>query len=609
MFQGLKNPQPLRAQRKVVQYFKRQISDATSSSDSSNETDSSINSCPGVSNQACTDQPTSNNNWGNYGAIGAAGKRKKFSEAKRREILKSPLRSGPKKYYKSAIIKACNLLKEGYSAETIARLFKANPKTISNWGNKYIKKNRPIELKTGVKSNYDTEVIAQACDRMKKGESMESISEDLDINIKTLKRWQAKYLTERESRLTIGVGQRFTKEIKLEICKQLIQGELTKSVAEKYGVDITCIQRWQSKYIVDGELVSNVSSIYDREIIQDACARLVKGESIKAVANAFKLHSTTVKNWSQRYIVDGKVQMNQRIFKKSVMLEACKRLGQGELAVDIAEELGCCAQSVRAWRRQYGNREKEVIRNGVKYSRKTIVEACIRLKRGESVKRVAKALGASENSVRGWRTEHLRSHKIEDGRKYSKKVVLEALDRMKRGESTSTISKDLGMSGHTLTIWRRRFIDPKTKKGACSVNIILEACEKLKEGESPEAVAAELGVDVKDVLEWELDYVTKDSSTRPTIKKAKSAKRAKLESTCNNKKHKVKKNLERSSSHRVAESKIFVPLRKIHIPKETKLQIVKMMDEGVSTARLSRELNINQLTLQSWILNRSLLLK
>lgn len=53
----------------------------------------------------------------------------------------------------------------------------------------------------------------------------------------------------------------------------------------------------------------------------------------------------------------------------------------------------------------------------------------------------------------------------------------------------------------------------------------------------------------------------------------------------------------------------FIPIRKVHIPNRMKLKFVKIIDEGVSIGKLSKELNVNKLTIESWILNRDLLIK
>lgn len=128
--------------------------------------------------------------------------------------------------------------------------------------------------------------------------------------------------------------------------------------------------------------------------------------------------------------------------------------------------------------------------HGGRFKSETKLEAIDRVKRGESISSIARELGAQVETVRNWLSQRHKYVKI------YKKYSYEA-ERLKKRESrdSSTDKSD----GQAMLTARER-PDKET---------ILKACNRLRDGASYKIVAKEFGVCLLTVKTWKRKYMPK----------------------------------------------------------------------------------------------------
>lgn len=537
---------------------------------------------------------------------------------------------------RDTIIEVCNRWKQGESSGSISRSMGLSMSTLRTWKRKYYENKEPIPIYTATGKQVSNDTILEACNRMKNGESLQSISKGLGTEVRTLRKWQAKYLKEQD--ITSKIGNYHDKKTILSICNRLNDGESAESVAKEFSVDLKKVQNWQKRYIVNGEVSTvNERPHNDEETIREVCSRLNKGQLAKDLAREYNVCPATVKRWGEVYIVDGKVTVeNVEQFGRKAVFEVCKRLKQGDSAKDIADELGICTGTVYTWKHKYSNEEPEVIKGGPIYDRSTVVEACTLLNRGVTIRKVAEKLNVHRTSLHTWRNRHLRKSKIKDGAKYDRETIIQACNLMKQGETAASVARKLNIRAGNVYVWRTNHVDSRLNDEIeypdgrrYKKSMIFETCERLKKGQTLEEISEALGINKKIVEGWQSKYVAEDKKFlfQPKVNIVAIAKNGKLEDKTavglerdpRGSKHicvgrEQNNHLKNGISSKFCKqqsfvSKVFVPLRKVYIPKKMKLQIVHKVDEGVSIARLSREFYINKVTIKTWVNNRELLAK
>lgn len=641
----------------------------------------------------------------------------------------SKLKVSNENYSRETIIQVCKRLKEGATVTALAMELGAGVCTVARWRDTYLLKGEPVPMDGYIyKRHYGNDEKIEALNRLKQGESIESVALDLHVRVDTMKTWKKKYLENEESDLRMAIGQNYSKEFKSNVCHRLIRGESAKVLAEKLCLKLTTIEAWQKKYIVNGKVVMKTQRLFDKAKLMAACNRLLQGESAKTIALDCNVFPTTVQEWGSRYIVDGKVsvesktffnkdlifdtlrryregvsstilakeiganpatiacwnrnyghldpnvtkskdmpdqsktieafnrekpgkceQISKRVTKtydKKKILAVCNRLLQGETIADAAREFRVSFQTIFSWRKRYIRGGRVLVENirffdkndrcralkrlnqglsmsavakeiGVevatilRWRRKDggkklksskemvnlqghkIIEACNRLKRGDSVRKVALDLEVDITSVQKWRREYLQISEIKGGKKYDEKIIVKACERIKSGIPLVTLEKELGVERSTLCKWKSEHLINKkfvSRNGSLyDKRTIFEACNRLNRGDSPEAVSNHFGVDVRDVLDWQREYCLKEDERKATIIRN------------------IKSKDKQSTSGSL--SRVFVPLRKVYMPRKVKLRVVRMCERGVSVGQLSKKLNINGLTINSWIFNKDLLMR
>lgn len=163
----------------------------------------------------------------------------------------------------------------------------------------------------------------------------------------------------------------------------------------------------------------------------------------------------------------------------------------------------------------------------------------------------------------------------------------------------------MGLPFKTVKLWQRKYLSKKLTETTCERGSWkydrfskLVARHGIKRGVATEIIAEKVNLDVNLVSKWKNEW---KKVQRQKMKRARCDFEIPSRSSRHPRKRGVLKN--------PAKPRTFVPLRKVYIPNRMKLRFVKMIDGGVQIEKLSEELNVNQLTIKSWIFNRDLLTK
>lgn len=561
-------------------------------------------------------------------------------------------------FFPETKLKACERLKKGESASKIAKELGAHLGTVQKWYRDYVKKGKPVQSEKYKKSKMcSREQMLEACELLKQGHPTIFVAKKFGVARSTVQCWRHKYAP--ESWTDRRYSWKFDSDKILRACDLLKKGYTVASVARKIGVSRGAVQQWRVKYLkeIEDTRESNTTGKYDKWTMLRACTRLRQGIAMNVVARELNVDERVLKKWaSQNYLLKkSEVIEDSRGFDRSIIRRVCERLQQGETPLVIGKKLGINRQTIYNWKERYlvgPRRELRDTRDGHKYKRQTVLEACKLLKQGVSTRNVAKRLNVNYGVIMKWRTRYVKGqkseptyqslkaylHLIKDTGKYDKNTIIEACELLRQGTSTTNTSKKLNVPVDQVVLWRQRFLlgrkrvykpDNVTSRRRKKYErykkaTIFKVCKLLRQGAKIRPLSRQLGIGRKTIQRWYRKYVTEKSRKIPAKTWLKIGALVNDEKLMGNpvvvltKDPKIdrlcpgvdasNKSQERNGNKKRKLSKTFVPLRKVYISKEMKLQFVKLIiEEGVLVADLSRKLNINGLTLQSWVMNRELL--
>lgn len=325
---------------------------------------------------------------------------------------------------------------------------------------------------------------------------------------------------------------------------------------------------------------------------------------------------------------------------KQVIGQALELLRKGVPSNLVAKQCGVREDLVVDWRIKNIPKKERILRKSRKISNEEVSEVCRLLRQGAKTGFLAKRYGVSSSTVTAWRFKY--DHSIIKNRDIDcrSKIILKACRELKRGASLKSVSLKVGVPFQTVVSWRQKFlllkIREETRRGSwkCSRYIRLKAYHLIKRKVDTRIIAGKLKVHVDLVRKWKNDivkyqqYKQREAMYQSTRKKLKRRARARIHQGSSVERgvnfHQQKRSIDSGSRAKVhvssvnkrefkrrslSKSKAFVPIRKVHIPIEMKLRFLRMVDNGVPIKKLSKDLNVNELTLESWILNRDLLMR
>lgn len=266
--------------------------------------------------------------------------------------------------------------------------------------------------------------------------------------------------------------------------------------------------------------------------------------------NSLKLNSNKVESSSSiiisedksgnqnrsKTIEKSKVKNNSGTVSEKDRIECCYLYKQGTKIELLTERYGVQADAIRSWRRKYAP-ETLLARNNSKYDKNTILEACRKLKKGESIASVASKMGISTNTISRWKDMYFKV-RVQKGEsrsscKYSEYTKLEALDRLHRGIESRVVAKDLKINVKLVLEWKDPNYSPlkpvtlreePVDQRKYDKNFIRKVCERILRGESGKKIARELGMSSSLLSKWRHKYCL-DKKPEPTngVKYNKSA--------------------------------------------------------------------------------------
>lgn len=411
-------------------------------------------------------------------------------------------------------------------------------------------------------------IILEACDRMKQGVSSWQIATDYDVCIETARNWRKKYLPHLGPEIRRKPGF-YSRETMDKACNQLKQGVSIRDVSREFQIKTSTIERWHTKYVTERapELMMEIGKYtYTSDLIKTICKDLIEGNSVNDVAKKFGFDYRTIQGWKSKFIKNGKILMENKQEKLT---------------------------KAKTWWDQEGlNSRHEVM-----------VEACNRLRRGESLHSVVTQLDAWEKKMDERRKRHGLPKLKPNQKNYNSKIVLRACNRLMQGQTVRDVAKDVGVLYTTVKYWQRSlFREDEFKSTTATVqdesktSLTASRHELLKTLTNSKLIAdSKLMLDPRVVM-------TRDSRI-DNLAFNKRSHTGDLNNNCHG-------SFYTSGIQKKLTKKTFLPLRKVHIPRLLKLQVIQMViDEGVPVVEISRKLNVNASIIESWIFNKELLRK
>lgn len=477
------------------------------------------------------------------------------------------------------MLECCNLFKQGASKSYLAKLYRVHKITIDAWLHKLAPEAFPLEPM--ISRNH--EKILDVCRQLQRGDSTKEIAARMGVHTSTLQQWKIKYMLTKVQETTLAGAYEHNRFTRLEALHQLQQGVAAKIVAKNLNVDISLIHKWESEDVVriTSEPVSEYDeSRYEKDFVLNACKRLQQGESRQKVAKEIGITMGVINRWANKYCL--KIKQKPRDgpkFDKGIITAVCKLIEKGNVDRVIAEKFKINRRQITEWRNKYFTRgELEAIKYNdssaierlvkcePKCDRNTILKACKLMREGNSMKKVVKDCKTYHHVVQRWYRDYLLKNKElvpKRKKKFDENLIAQVCDLLKQGVTRSKISKELGITWQFVDHLQRTYArsgGPNNLEHSSDVKLKSKPVVVLVKDRRIDALCQKLIIDPIDSR--------KDSTVK---------------------------------------TRVFVPTRKIHIPTKMKLRFVKMIENGVSVAKLSKELNINELIIRSWILNQELL--
>lgn len=501
---------------------------------------------------------------------------------------------------------ACQRLREGVETKAVAKEFGVPQSRVCYWRMKYIPPEERIERLSFKVSNKE---VRECCNLYRQGVSAKVLARRYGISTDTVRDWRQKFAPET----VLSYNRKYNDSIVLDVCKQLKKGESLKNIASKMNISVSTVRYLNYRYLMHlPEPKSKGSGEYSEYAQLEALDQLKQGVEPEIVAKDLKLDVNLVVKWKNERILTLKVEpVNQLKYDKNYVLNVCKRLQKGESGMKIARELGISSTLVYKWRDRYCINKKLEPKNGLKYSKDTILEACKLIRQGHSLKSVARKLQIARRIICTWRSKYLEkeeyeraidyhtlgtaSRLVKNVSKFKKRTILEACKLMKKGMTPKEVAVKLKVDLLSIQRWRRDYLVksqiPKDDLDH-DTRIKLRVCRRLNKGDLVDEVSKEFGVKKHNVYVWRRKYLP-ELCLRP-LKRKKVTLKSEQKVVLTRREEGWKKGA-------------FVPLRKVYIPKMMKLQFVKMIEDGACIKKLAKELNVNEVTIESWMLNWELL--
>lgn len=215
-----------------------------------------------------------------------------------------------------------------------------------------------------------------------------------------------------------------------EAIRRINAGESKSKVAREMGIPADTVGRWTP------EITSRRP--IDLALRDQVIQRVRSGESKRKVAKELGIGKTTVMSWTQD--IDHSIK-----HPESIRQQATARARNGESRKEIAASLNLPATTIMHWTRGINPRKRipDVIKQ----------EAIRRVECGEPKATVALDLGLSPTTV-GQLTKHIMKGETPP------EVRVVFIDRVNRGESLASVSRDLGVSVGAYHSWRAAGLAP-----------------------------------------------------------------------------------------------------------------------------------------------------
>jgi transposase-like protein len=218
--------------------------------------------------------------------------------------------------------------------------------------------------------------------------------------------------------------------IRDEAIRRVKTGESKSQVSRDLGIPIDTIGRWTPE-------VTSRRPI-DLALREQVIDRVRYGESKRKVAKELGIGKTTVMSWTED--IDHSIKHPEELREQAVA-----RARNGEAAKEIAASLKLPPTTIMHWTRGINPRKRisQAVRD----------EAVRRVETGEQKSAVALDLGISAMTV-SQLTKHIKKGET------SPEIRMAFIERVNRGESLATVSRDLDVSVHAYHSWRKAGLAP-----------------------------------------------------------------------------------------------------------------------------------------------------
>lgn len=528
------------SQKRITEFFNQEVSKEAS------ETRSKNNNCKEQGEQAnasSTSESDFSDADNNSGQTKAAYQRK--PKRFKRVLVKkfntpNPLSMRGKRVDPKVIEQGLQLLRKGFSSEYIGRKLNLPASTVGNWRQRLLttkEREAILKIKSDVADHglqqqedatYSEETINKACDLLKQGVSSSNVMLEFGLSRETITEWKEKYIGKE--------AQNLSDEQIIKASELFKQGRTLQFVAQQLGVHKDALRHWKFKFDPESKEFHLINEIaYDKGTVIEVCRQLAQGISMKVVMKRTGIPYMTLSAWKAKYLRERQDATEGR-WSKYIMFRACQQLQQGVSADTVAKELDVSVNLVRKWEAENVVKLRAELRDGRIYDEQFILGVLKRLKEGKSGNSLAIELGIGPMTVQRWKDRYFKekNSEIKDGRKYKKETIIEACELLKKGERVLSVARKLQVHRDAVRDWRIKYVDKRDFESAsanqfhyntkrsiaiCDEKMIQEGCKLLQQGHASKEIARKFKISITTVDKWKRFYIRNEYSEPRFAKK------------------------------------------------------------------------------------------
>jgi len=229
---------------------------------------------------------------------------------------------------------------------------------------------------------------------------------------------------------------------------------------------------------------------------------ICNGVSGAEVARRFGLHENTVSKWRKAAGLSGTHNSaGNSTIDSTVKEEAMQLIRDGISGHEVAKQLGVHVNTVSRWRKAAGLSGTHKSAGNSTIDSTVKEEALQMVRDGVSGTEVAKQLGVSTHTVSKWRKEAGLSGVHNSA--FDSTFKEEAMQMIRDGVSGTEVAKQLGVSTHTVSKWRKEAglsgIKWSKKYSIENENDVIDL---LREGKTHSEISSISGIGPKTIRKW-----------------------------------------------------------------------------------------------------------